>query len=235
MRSYKKTISLKYKFLKPSTILRATGLKKSYQELTVLDVASIDITSHQVTAIVGPSGAGKSTLLHILGTLLKPSEGDIWIENQAISEMNDDQLATLRNQFLGFVFQTHHLLPEFTALENVSLPAMIGQKKSSEYLPRAQELLEFIGLKDRMNHKPSELSGGEQQRVSIARALINHPKMIFADEPTGNLDTKNALDIHDLFFRLKNEFGYSFLIVTHNPELAKMSDRTIEMKDGRLV
>lgn len=235
MRSYKKTIRLKYKILTSPFILSATGLKKSYHDLTVLDVDSIEIAAKQVTTIVGPSGAGKSTLLHILGTLLKPSEGEIWIENQPITKMNDDKLADLRNQFLGFVFQTHHLLPEFTAIENVSLPAMIGHKKSSEYIPRAMELLEFIGLKDRIHHKPSELSGGEQQRVSIARALINHPKMIFADEPTGNLDTKNALDIHDLFFRLKNEFGYSFLIVTHNPELAKMSDRIIEMKDGRLV
>jgi lipoprotein-releasing system ATP-binding protein len=235
LRSYKKTIRLKYKILTHPTILSTKGLKKSYHDLTVLDLAAIEIASNQVTTIVGPSGAGKSTLLHILGTLLKPSEGEIWIENHPTTEMNDDQLAGLRNQFLGFVFQTHHLLPEFTAIENVSLPAMIGQKKSTEYIPRAKELLEFIGLKDRIHHKPSELSGGEQQRVSIARALINHPKMIFADEPTGNLDTKNALDIHDLFFRLKNEFGYSFLIVTHNPELAKMSDRIIEMKDGKLV
>ncbi len=203
--------------------------------MPVLDVTEIHIESSMVTTIVGPSGAGKSTLLHILGTLLKPTAGEIWIENQLISKMNDDQLAILRNQFLGFVFQTHHLLPEFNALENVCLPAMIGNRKEIEYTSKAKELLEFIGLKDRMYRKPSELSGGEQQRVSIARALINQPKIVFADEPTGNLDTKNALDIHDLFFRLKKELGYSFLIVTHNPELAKMSDRVIEMKDGRLV
>lgn len=216
-------------------IISASHLKKTYNNLTVLDVTEIHIEHSMVTTIVGPSGAGKSTLLYILGTLLKPSTGEIWIENQLISKMNDDQLALIRNQFLGFVFQTHHLLPEFNALENVCLPAMIGNRKESEYTAKAKELLEFIGLKDRMHHKPSELSGGEQQRVSIARALINQPKMVFADEPTGNLDTKNALDIHDLFFRLKKEFGYSFLIVTHNPELAKMSDRVIEMKDGRLV
>lgn len=216
-------------------ILTASQIQKRYGQLTVLDVPEIQIEPHAVTAIVGPSGAGKSTLLHILGTLLKPSEGKIWIENHLISDMNDDQLALIRNQFLGFVFQTHHLLPEFSALENVCLPAMIGNRKELDYLPKAKELLDFIGLKDRMNHKPTELSGGEQQRVSIARALINQPKMVFADEPTGNLDTKNALDIHDLFFKLKNEFGYSFLIVTHNPELAKMSDRVIEMRDGRLV
>lgn len=216
-------------------ILTASQINKIYNQLTVLDVPEIQIDAHLVTAIVGPSGAGKSTLLHILGTLLKPSEGKIWIEDQLISDMNEDQLALIRNQFLGFVFQTHHLLPEFSALENVCLPAMIGNRKESDYLPKAKELLDYIGLKDRMNHKPTELSGGEQQRVSIARALINQPKMVFADEPTGNLDTKNALDIHELFFRLKNEFGYSFLIVTHNPELAKMSDRVIEMRDGRLV
>jgi lipoprotein-releasing system ATP-binding protein len=216
-------------------ILIASQIKKNYDQLVVLDVPEIQIDAHLITSIVGPSGAGKSTLLHILGTLLKPSEGQIWIEDQLISEMNDDQLALIRNRFLGFVFQTHHLLPEFNAIENVCLPAMIGNRKEADYLPKAKELLDFIGLKDRMHHKPTELSGGEQQRVSIARALINQPKMVFADEPTGNLDTKNALDIHDLFFRLKNEFGYSFLIVTHNSELAKMSDRVIEMKDGKLV
>ena len=216
-------------------ILTASQILKKYNQLTVLNVADIQIEPKSVTAIVGPSGAGKSTLLHILGTLLKPTEGNIRIEDQLISGMNDDQLALIRNQFLGFVFQTHHLLPEFNALENVCLPAMIGNRKESDYLPKAKEILDFIGLKDRLNHKPTELSGGEQQRVSIARALINQPKMVFADEPTGNLDSKNALDIHDLFFRLKNEFGYSFLIVTHNPELAKMSDRVIEMRDGKLV
>jgi lipoprotein-releasing system ATP-binding protein len=221
--------------LTTTPIISASHLKKIYNHLTVLDVTEIHIEPSMVTTIVGPSGAGKSTLLHILGTLLKPTAGEIWIENQLISKMNDDQLARIRNLFLGFVFQTHHLLPEFNALENVCLPAMIGNRKETEYTSKAKELLEFIGLKDRMYHKPSELSGGEQQRVSIARALINQPKIVFADEPTGNLDTKNALDIHDLFFRLKKEFGYSFLIVTHNPELAKMSDRVIEMKDGKLV
>jgi len=216
-------------------IISAQHIVKKYNQLTVLDVESIHIESNRVTAIVGPSGAGKSTLLHILGTLLKPTSGEIRIGDRLISAMHDDELATIRNQFLGFVFQTHHLLPEFSAIENVCLPAMIGGKSEAEYLKRAKELLEFIGLEDRMNHKPSELSGGEQQRVSIARALINQPKMVFADEPTGNLDTRNALEIHNLFFRLKEEFGYSFLIVTHNPDLAKMSDRTIEMKDGKLV
>lgn len=216
-------------------IVKGQHLKMSYNNLTILDVEDIAIASHKVTTIVGPSGAGKSTLLHILGTLLTPTQGDVYIADQLVSRMNDDKLATIRNQFLGFVFQSHHLLPEFNALENVCLPAMIGGKMEQEYHERAQELLAFMGLQDRIYHKPDELSGGEQQRVSIARALINKPQIIFADEPTGNLDTKNALDIHELFFQLKDQFGYTFLIVTHNPELARMSDSIIEMKDGKLV
>lgn len=216
-------------------IISAHNLKMTYNDLTVLDVDSVNIQSQQITTIVGPSGAGKSTLLHILGTLLKPSSGTVMIDNHTISAMSDNQLADIRNQFLGFVFQSHHLLPEFTAMENVCLPAMIGGKDKKSYTQKSTELLEFIGLKDRMHHKPSQMSGGEQQRVAIARALINDPKIVFADEPTGNLDTKNALGIHELFLSLKAEYGYSFLIVTHNAELAKMSDRTLEMKDGKLV
>lgn len=216
-------------------IISAKNIKKTYNYLTVLDVEKISIESNLVTTIIGPSGAGKSTLLHILGTLLKPTEGEIWLQNECISNMNDNQLAWIRNQFLGFIFQTHHLLPEFNAIENVCLPALIGNRNEVDYLSKAKELLDFIGLKDRMLHKPTELSGGEQQRVSIARALINQPKIVFADEPTGNLDTHNAQGIHELFFKLKKEFGYTFLIVTHNPELAKNSDRIIEMKDGKLA
>lgn len=218
-----------------STIIFGKNISKNYQDLSVLDIDAVEIYSNQITTIVGPSGAGKSTLLHILGTLLKPSKGEIYIDNREISTYNDNQLADLRNQFLGFVFQSHHLLPEFSAIENVCLPAMIGNQDKKTYIQRAEELLDFVGLKDRMKHKPSQMSGGEQQRVSIARALINQPKMVFADEPTGNLDTKNAVDIHELFLKLTSEFGYSFLIVTHNMDLAKLSHRVLEMKDGRMV
>jgi lipoprotein-releasing system ATP-binding protein len=221
--------------LTANPILSGKLIKKIYQDLTVLNIDSVEIFSKEITSIVGPSGAGKSTLLHVLGTLLKPSQGQIWVEESEITSMNDDRLAELRNKFLGFVFQSHHLLPEFNALENICLPAMIGNRNAKEYTKKATELLEFVGLKDRIHHKPSQMSGGEQQRVSIARALINEPKIVFADEPTGNLDTKNAVDIHELFLRLCSEFGYTFLIVTHNMELAKMSHRVIEMKDGRIV
>lgn len=208
---------------------------KSYEDLTVLNIDQVEIFSNEITTIVGPSGAGKSTLLHVLGTLLKPNSGEIWINQQEVTKLNDNNLAELRNKYLGFVFQSHHLLPEFSALENVCLPAMIGNRNSKEYTLKAEELLDFVGLKDRMKHKPSQMSGGEQQRVSIARALINEPKIVFADEPTGNLDTKNALDIHELFQKLCKEFGYTFLIVTHNLDLAKLSHRIIEMKDGKIV
>jgi lipoprotein-releasing system ATP-binding protein len=216
-------------------IIVATGLLKSYQSLTVLDVPFLEIESGVITSIVGPSGAGKSTLLHILGTLLKPSSGTIAISGSDVTELNDVQISSFRNQNLGFVFQSHNLLPEFSALENVSLPAMIAGEEKKRYEERAKELLDFIGLGSRHHHKPSQLSGGEQQRVAIARALINSPKLVLADEPTGNLDTKNAMDIHDLFLKLRNEKGYTFLMVTHNPELAKKSDRTVEMCDGKII
>lgn len=216
-------------------IIVATDLLKSYQSLTVLDVPFLEIESGVITSIVGPSGAGKSTLLHILGTLLKPSSGTIAISGSDVTELNDVQISSFRNQNLGFVFQSHNLLPEFSALENVSLPAMIAGEEKKRYEERAKELLDFIGLGSRHHHKPSQLSGGEQQRVAIARALINSPKLVLADEPTGNLDTKNAMDIHDLFLKLRNEKGYTFLMVTHNPELAKKSDRTVEMCDGKII
>jgi lipoprotein-releasing system ATP-binding protein len=216
-------------------IIVATDLLKSYQSLTVLDVPFLEIESGVITSIVGPSGAGKSTLLHILGTLLKPSSGTIAISGSDVTELNDVQISSFRNQNLGFVFQSHNLLPEFSALENVSLPAMIAGEEKKRYEERAKELLDFIGLGSRHHHKPSQLSGGEQQRAAIARALINSPKLVLADEPTGNLDTKNAMDIHDLFLKLRNEKGYTFLMVTHNPELAKKSDRTVEMCDGKII
>lgn len=216
-------------------IIEAKNLKMRYKDLTVLNVSEIMIYPNIVTNIVGPSGAGKSTLLHILGTLLKPTDGELRIEGKDILRMKDNDLAKFRNQKLGFVFQQHNLLPEFTALENVSLPAIIKGESSNHFTPRAKELLDFIGLNERYHHKPSQLSGGEQQRVAIARALINEPSIVLADEPTGNLDTKNALDIHNLFLRLKEEKGYTFLIVTHNPELAAMGDKIISMKDGQIV
>jgi lipoprotein-releasing system ATP-binding protein len=221
--------------LEIAPIIYAKNLKKTYQDLTVLNVGEISILPNIITSIVGPSGAGKSTLLHILGTLLNPTEGELWINEKAVAKLSDNALAEFRNAHLGFVFQQHNLLPEFTALENVSLPAMIKGESSSIYTQRAKELLDFIGLKERYHHKPSQLSGGEQQRVAIARALINDPQIVLADEPTGNLDTKNAEEIHNLFIRLKEEKKYTFLIVTHNPELAKMGDRIVSMKDGQII
>lgn len=216
-------------------IILAKNLKMTYHDLTVLNVKEISIFPKIITSIIGPSGAGKSTLLHILGTLLSPTEGELKISNKEVSKFSDNELAEFRNEQLGFVFQQHNLLPEFTALENVSLPAMIKGESSHSYIQRGKDLLEFIGLKDRFHHKPSQLSGGEQQRVAIARALINQPQIILADEPTGNLDTKNAEEIHNLFIRLKEEKGYTFLIVTHNPDLAMMGDRIVSMKDGQII
>lgn len=203
--------------------------------MTVLDIQEIKIEGEKITSIVGPSGAGKSTLLHILGTLLKPTEGQIFYQNTETTSMNDDTLSSFRNQNLGFVFQSHNLLPEFTAIENVSLPAMIKGDRKEEYVERAKDLLNFIGLKDRYYHKPSQLSGGEQQRVSIARALINQPKLVFADEPTGNLDSKNADEINELFEILNAEQNCTFLIITHNDKLAKRCHYQIEMRDGKIV
>lgn len=216
-------------------LIKAQNLLKSYGNLTILDVPYIDIESNKVTSIVGPSGAGKSTLLHILGTLLKPTQGEVYCRDINLTQLDENSLADFRNQSIGFVFQSHHLLPEFTALENVMLPAMIGNKNAKIYTQRATDLLKFMGLGHRLTHKPTEMSGGEQQRVAIARSLINEPQIILADEPTGNLDTKNAMDIHQLFFQLKNEFGHTFLIVTHNNDLAQMSDRIISMKDGKIA
>jgi lipoprotein-releasing system ATP-binding protein len=221
--------------LNSNPIIFAKGLKKSYKDLLVLHVDEIAVFPNIITCIVGPSGAGKSTLLHILGTLLKPTEGEISIYNINLANYSEESLAKFRNQNLGFVFQQHNLLPEFTALENVCLPAMIKGDPSAIYTKKAEELLDFIGLRERYHHKPSELSGGEQQRVSIARALINDPQIILADEPTGNLDTKNADEIHQLFKRLNEEKNYTFLIVTHNPELAKLGDKIITMLDGQII
>lgn len=218
-----------------NTIISAQQIVKRYQDLTVLDVDSISIEANKITSIVGPSGAGKSTLLHILGTLLRPDQGQIEINGSSIHDMDDNDLSRFRNRTIGFVFQSHNLLPELSAIENVSLPAMIAGYNAKEYLPAAKELLDHIGLQKRYHHKPSQLSGGEMQRVSIARALINQPKIILADEPTGNLDSKNAEDIHELFLSLRETKGCTFLIVTHNAALADRSDRTIHMRDGKIM
>lgn len=212
----------------------AKNIHKSYDKLEILKGVDLEIKSGEVVSIVGSSGAGKTTLLTILGTLDRPNSGEVIIDNQNVVSLNDKKLAEFRNQNIGFVFQFHHLLPEFTALENVCIPAFIGKKSKKETEHRAMELLELFNLKDRASHKPSELSGGEQQRVAVARALINNPKVIFADEPSGNLDSKNASELHQLFFKLRDELKQTFVIVTHNNELAQMADRTLVMKDGRI-
>ena len=216
-------------------MLKAQHITKKYGSLQVLKGVDIEINKGEIVSIVGSSGAGKSTLLHILGTLDKADEGAIWLNEQRIDQLIGKKLAAFRNTHIGFVFQFHHLLPEFTALENVCIPAWIAGQKKKETTARAMELLTTLGLGDRMENKPQQLSGGEQQRVAVARALINNPSIVFADEPTGNLDSTNAKELHDLFVRLRNDFNQTFLIVTHNEELADMSDRTLHMKDGRIV
>lgn len=195
----------------------------------------IAINSGEIASIVGPSGSGKSTLLHILGTLDKPDRGEVLLNNENISRLQGDKLAGFRNRHIGFVFQFHHLLPEFSALENVCIPGWLASKSKNEVKQRAEELLRILGLSQRLDNKPNQLSGGEQQRVAVARALINKPDIVFADEPTGNLDTANAKELHQLFFDLRKEFNQTFLIVTHNEELAQLSDRTLTMKDGKMI
>lgn len=216
-------------------MISCQNIHKSYEQLQVLKGVSLSINKGDLVCIVGPSGAGKSTLLHIIGTLDKADSGIVTINNQDISVLKDRELSDFRNQHLGFVFQFHHLLPEFTALENVSIPAFIAKKNEAETKKRATELLDFLGLKDRMNHKPNELSGGEQQRVSVARALMNQPLVILADEPTGNLDTERSEELHQLFFDLKKEFNQTFIIVTHNDLLADKADKKFVMKDGLII
>lgn len=215
-------------------MLKATNIHKKYGELEVLKGVSLEINKGEIVSIVGSSGAGKSTLLHILGTLDRADTGDIYLENQLVNQLSGKKLAHFRNTNIGFVFQFHHLLPEFTALENVCIPGWLSGKKKYEVEKDASDLLGKLGLYDKMENKPGQLSGGQQQRVAVARALINHPAIVFADEPTGNLDSQNAKDLHDLFVRLRNEFGQTFLIVTHNGELADMSDRVLHMKDGMI-
>ena len=216
-------------------LLNAINISKSYGNLAILKSLDIQINASEIIAIVGASGAGKSTLLHLLGTLDKPDTGSIIFNNLDLSKLNDTALSEFRNKNMGFIFQFHHLLPEFTALENVCIPAYIAKENKSTAEARGLALLKQLGLEARAQHKPSELSGGEQQRVAIARALINNPSVIFADEPTGNLDSTNAKEINELFLKLRNEMGIAIVIVTHNAELASIADRKLTMKDGSLL
>lgn len=213
-------------------MIEVKEIEKSYGSLQVLKKVSLTIENNKVVTIVGPSGAGKSTLLHIIGTLDKPDRGEVVIDGVNLNQLGDDKLAEFRNRYIGFVYQFHHLLPEFTALENVAMPALIAGMSRKDSFKRAQELLDFLKLADRVGHKPAQLSGGEQQRVSVARALMNNPELILADEPSGNLDTENARKLHDLFFVLRDTFKQTFIIVTHNEELAQLSDRKIVLQDG---
>ena len=215
-------------------MIEAQGIYKSFGNVNVIKGIDIHIDKGEIVTIVGASGAGKSTLLQIIGTLEKADKGDVIINGQNVSKMNQKTLAAFRNKNIGFVFQFHHLLPEFTALENICIPAFIAGKNKSNALNKAKQLLEYLNLTDRANHKPSMLSGGEQQRVAVARALINGPAVILADEPSGNLDSQNAKELHELFFKLREQTGQTFVIVTHNPDLAKMADRTLTIKDGKI-
>ncbi len=216
-------------------MVRANGIEKSYGDLKVLNGINLDIARGEIVSIVGKSGAGKSTLLHLLGTLDCPDFGQIFIDDTEVNSLNSKQLAHFRNQKIGFIFQFHHLLPEFTALENVCMPAFIAQKKTSEAYEKAKELLVYLGLSERLSHKPTQLSGGEQQRVAVARALINQPSVIFADEPSGNLDSVSSKELHQLIFQLRRDLQQTFVIVTHHQELADMSDRCLTIADGRIA
>lgn len=216
-------------------MLRATGIQKSYGPLQVLKNIDLHVAKGEIVAIVGASGAGKSTLLHILGTLDVPDAGKVFIHDKDVFGQSSRNLAAFRNQSIGFVFQFHNLLPEFSALENVLIPGLIGGKDSTEVRKSAEKLLEMLGISHRKHHKPSELSGGEQQRTAVARALINSPDLILADEPSGNLDSKNAIELHNLFFQLRKDLNQTFIIVTHNSDLAMMADRRVELRDGMIV
>ena len=218
-------------------MIKATNIHKYYDDLHVLKGVSLEVAKSEIVSIVGVSGAGKTTLLHILGTLDSASKdsGKLFINNKSINTLNRKELAQFRNENIGFIFQFHQLLPEFTALENVCIPAFIKRTNKSEAEKKAKELLHFLGLSHRTKHKPNELSGGEQQRVAVARALVNDPLIIFADEPSGNLDSASADNLHHLFFQLRKEFGQTFVIVTHNEELADMTDRKLVMSDGNIL
>jgi lipoprotein-releasing system ATP-binding protein len=216
-------------------MITCKNITKSFGELEVLKGINLSISQGEIVSIIGPSGAGKTTLLQIAGSLDKPDSGEILYENININTLKDKELAAFRNKNIGFVFQFHQLLPEFTALENVMIPALIGNQKQSEAEKRAREILDFLKLSDRIDHKPAALSGGEKQRVAVARALVNHPAVIFADEPSGSLDSQNKEELHQLFFDLRKEFNQTFVIVTHDEQLAKLTDRIIPMKDGRNI
>jgi lipoprotein-releasing system ATP-binding protein len=213
-------------------MLKAKNIYKSYGDLQILKGVDLEVGKGEIVSIVGASGAGKSTLLHIIGTLDQADKGEVEINGTLINQMKSKTLSAFRNKNIGFIFQFHHLLPEFTALENICIPAFIAKKSKAEAEEKAMELLAILGLKDRAHHKPAELSGGEQQRVAVARALINQPDLILADEPSGNLDSHHAKELHQLFFDLRDRFNHTFIIVTHNEELADMADRKIIMKDG---
>jgi lipoprotein-releasing system ATP-binding protein len=216
-------------------ILKGKQLTKSYGDLKVLKGIDIEIKKGEIVSIVGASGAGKSTLLHILGTLDEPDSGKLLIKEENITKFNNNQIARFRNLNIGFVFQFHNLLPEFNALENICIPGYISKQNTKEVETKALQLMDLLGIADKRNNKPSELSGGEQQRTSVARALINDPEIVFADEPSGNLDSKNANELHSLFFKLREELNQTFVIVTHNEQLAQMADRILEIKDGLIV
>jgi len=216
-------------------MIRTENINKSFGDLQVLKGIDMEIGSAEIISIVGASGAGKTTLLQIIGTLLQKDRGKVWIDNEDIDSFREKQLAKFRNLKIGFVFQFHHLLPEFSAFENVCIPGFIARRPRREVESRARELLTFLNLQDRLEHKPSELSGGEQQRVAVARALINEPAVILADEPSGNLDSQNKKELHEMFFVLREKFKQTFVIVTHDMELAGMADRKIRLKDGQII
>lgn len=216
-------------------MINIQGITKSFGNLQVLKGIDLHIGKGEIVSIVGPSGAGKTTLLQIIGTLDRPDSGSVTVDGINVSGLSTNKLSDFRNRHIGFVFQFHQLLPEFTALENIMIPAFIAGKGRSKAKTRAEELLQFLGLADRANHKPNELSGGEKQRVAVARALVNEPAVILADEPSGSLDTKNKAELHQLFFDLRDKFGQTFVIVTHDEQLAAITDRTIHMKDGLLM
>lgn len=216
-------------------MIQALNIYKSFGPLKVLKGIDLQVNKGEIVSIVGASGAGKTTLLHIIGSLDRSDQGSVHINQTDISKLNDRKLAAFRNKHIGFIFQFHHLLPEFTAMENICIPAFIAGSSKKAAEQRAMELLDFLGLKDRSTHKPAQLSGGEQQRVAVARALMNNPDVVLADEPSGNLDSQNARELHNLFFSLRSTFGQTFIIVTHNEELAAMADRKITMRDGLIL